>query len=79
VEKRKIEKQKGQIEKVYQWNDKVYTNIPNVVGMDIKNAKKKLTDFEIEYTGNGSKVIEQSPVAYERVAKGSIIRLLLGE
>lgn len=74
-----IEKQKGQIEKVYQWNDKVYTNIPNVVGMDVKNAKKKLTDFEIEYTGNGSKVIEQSPVAYERVAKGSIIRLLLGE
>lgn len=74
-----IKKQKGQIEKVYQWNDKVYTSIPNVVGMDVKNAKKKLTDFEIEYTGNGSKVVEQSPVAHERVSKGSTIRLLLGE
>ena len=74
-----IEKQSGQIEKVYQWNDKVYVSIPNVVGDDVKSAKKTLSNFEIEYTGSGEKVVEQSPVAGERNAKGSIVRLLLGE
>ena len=74
-----IEKQTGQIEKVYQWNDKVYVSIPNVVGDDVKSAKKRLLDFEIEYTGTGSKVVEQSPIAGERIAKGSTIRLLLGD
>jgi len=74
-----IEKQSGQIEKVYQWDDKVYTEIPDVVGTDVKTAKKMLFDFEIEYTGDGSKVVEQSPQAGERIAKGSIIRLLLGD
>jgi stage V sporulation protein D (sporulation-specific penicillin-binding protein) len=74
-----IEKQSGQIEKVYQWNDKVYVSIPNVVGDDVKSAKKRLLDFEIEYTGTGSKVVEQSPIAGERIAKGSTIRLLLGD
>lgn len=74
-----IEKQPDQIEKVYQWNDKVYVNIPDVVGVDVKTAKKMLYDFEIEYTGIGKKVIEQSPVAGERIAKGSTVRVLLGE
>jgi stage V sporulation protein D (sporulation-specific penicillin-binding protein) len=74
-----IEKQTGQIEKVYQWNDKVYVSIPNVVGDDVKSAKKRLLDFEIEYTGTGEKVLEQSPIAGERIAKGSTIRLLLGD
>lgn len=78
IEALDIEKQPGQIEKIYQWNDKVYTSIPNVVGEDVKTAKKILSDFEIEYTGFGEKVIDQSPVAFERVAKGSTIRLLLG-
>jgi len=74
-----IEKQSGQIEKIYQWDDKVYTEIPNVVGSDVKKAKTMLFEFEIEYTGTGNKVIEQSPEAGERIAKGSTIRLLLGE
>ena len=71
-------KQSGQIEKVYQWNDKVYVEIPDVVGTNVKTAKKMLFEFEIEYTGTGENVIEQSPVAGERIAKGSTIRLLLG-
>ena len=73
-----IEKQSGQIEKVYQWNDKVYVEIPDVVGTNVKTAKKMLFEFEIEYTGTGENVIEQSPVAGERIAKGSTVRLLLG-
>lgn len=74
-----IKKQPNQIEKVYQWDDKVYTEIPNVVGVDVKTAKRILFEFEIEYTGVGDKVLVQSPVGGERVAKGSTIRLLLGD
>ena len=73
-----IEKQSNQIEKIYQWDDKVYTDVPNVVGIDVKTAKRMLFEFEIEYTGVGDKVLEQSPVGGERIAKGSVVRLLLG-
>ncbi len=72
-----IPKQEGQIEKVYQWDDEVYAEVPNVIGMTPKEASKALTDFKIEYTGNGEKVVEQSPEAGNRIAKGSTIRLLL--
>lgn len=74
-----IEKQSNQIEKVYQWDDKVYTEIPDVVGVNVKTAKTMLFEFEIEYTGTGDKVLEQSPVGGERIAKGSTVRLLLGD
>lgn len=72
-----IPKQEGQIEKVYQWDDEVYAEVPNVIGLTAKEASKALTDFKVEYTGNGEKVVEQSPEAGNRIAKGSTIRLLL--
>ena len=37
-----------------------------------------LTEFSVEYSGKGSKVIEMSPEAGSRVAEGGIIRLMLG-
>ncbi len=36
-----------------------------------------LKDFTPTYTGDGEKVIEQSPEAGERIPKGSVVRLLL--
>lgn len=79
IEALDIEEQPNQIEKVYQWDDKVYTEVPDVVGTNVKTAKTMLFEFEIEYTGEGEKVVEQSPVAGERIVKGSTIRLLLGD
>lgn len=74
----KISKQPNQIEKVYQWDDKVYVELPNTIGVDVKTARRMLFEFEVEYTGTGEKVVEQSPTPGERIAKGSTIRLLLG-
>lgn len=74
----KISKQPDQIEKVYQWDDKVYVELPNTIGVDVKTARRMLFEFEVEYTGTGEKVVEQSPSPGERIAKGSTIRLLLG-
>ena len=73
-----IPKQEGQLEKVYQWNDSVYYTVPNVVGKTPKEATKLLEHFKVEYTGNGNKVISQTPDVGERLAEGEVVRLLLG-
>ena len=72
-----IPKQEGQIEKVYQWDDAVYYEVPNVIGKTAKEAAKELTNFKVEYSGDGKTVIEQTPSAGERIAAGSTVRLLL--
>ena len=74
-----IERRVDGMDKTYMWNDKKYIEIPNVVGMDLKEAKKMLKDFKIEYNGSGTKVIDQSPEAKIRIEEGKIVRLLLGE
>jgi len=74
-----IEKQQNAIEKVQEWNDIKYFIIPNVIGMNIKEAKTALYPVEIEYSGVGTKVIEQSPKAGEKIDITSKIRILLGE
>lgn len=63
--------------KNYQWYDTKYYTVPNVVGMDIKEAKKELKSFQIEYTGSGTTILNQSPEAGTRIAENSVIRLLL--
>lgn len=78
IEALDIPKQEGQIEKVYQWNDAVYYEVPNVVGMSTKEASRTLTHFKVEYTGTGEKIVSQTPEAGERVEEGSVVRLLLG-
>lgn len=74
-----IPKQEGQIEKEYTWEDKIYYEVPNVEGMEVKDAKKLLKNWKIEYAGSGEKVISQSPNAGERLAADETIVLLLGE
>lgn len=74
-----IPKQEGQIEKEWEWSDSPYYEVPNVVGLELKEAKNLLTNFTIEYTGDGSKVISQTPEGGERVAQNSVVRLLLGK
>ena len=74
-----IEKQEGQLEKDYTWEDKVYYEVPNVVGKTVKEANKELTNFKIEYSGSGDKVLYQTPTAGERAPADSTVILLLGE
>lgn len=70
-----IKKPSGASEKKYNYNDKKYIEIPNVVGYELKDAIKSLKDFKVEYTGNGNKVIYQSPGPKEKIEEGSIVRL----
>ncbi|MEG1987091.1 MAG: stage V sporulation protein D [Bacilli bacterium] len=78
IESLKIPKQENQIEKVYQWNDEVYYEVPNVIGLSVKEATKLLTNFKVEYSGSGDKVLEQTPSYLNRISAGSTVRLLLG-
>lgn len=73
-----IKKQEGGVEKDWQWDDKVYYEVPNVIGKNKKEAKELLEHFKVEYSKTGDKVISQSPKAGERLEDGGTITILLG-
>ena len=72
-----IKKQEGGVEKDWQWDDKVYYEVPNVIGKNKKEAKELLEHFKVEYSKTGDKVISQSPKAGERLEDGGTITILL--
>ncbi len=74
-----IERREGASDKKYNYNDKKYIEVANVVGMDKNEAIKSLKSFKVEYTGTGNKVSYQSPSAGERILEGETVRLLLEE
>ena len=74
-----IPRQEGAIEKTKYWDDPVYYNIPNVIGMTKKEAQKSLYYYNVEYSGYGDYVVEMSPSPNTRLEAGSTVRLLLGE
>lgn len=73
-----IEKQEGEVEKDYEWNDKVMYKVPNVIGKKVSDAKKELFNFTIEYSGSGEKVIEQTPKGGDEQEDKGVVKLLLG-
>lgn len=74
-----IEKQSDELVKDYEWNDKVYYEVPYVVGDDLKTAKSKLFNFNVVIEGEGNIILKQSPEAYEKIEDKSTIRILLGD
>ena len=74
-----IKKPKGASEKNYNFNEKKYVTVPNVINMNLDDAMKNLKDFKVEYTGTGKKVTYQSPSPKERIYEGETIRLLLDD
>ena len=73
-----IEKQTGEVEKDYEWNDTVTYKVPNCIGKSVEDAKKILVNFKIEYSGSGEKVLEQSPSPGTKHDDGGVVKLLLG-
>lgn len=72
-----IKEQKEGMEKDLEWTDKIMYQVPNVVGKSVKDAKKLLSNFTIEYTGTGETVISQSPDANTKLEDRGTVRLLL--
>ena len=73
-----IEKRDGGIDKEYRYFDTKYVTVPDVVGNTIKEAKEKLKDFTIEYSGDGDTIVSMSPSAGSSIPVDSTIRLMLG-
>ena len=72
-----IEKQDGELTKDLEWTDKVTYEVPNVVGMTVKEAKKLLTNFNIEYSGSGEIIASQSPEANTKLEDQGTVKLML--
>ena len=62
----------------YTWLDEKYYYLPNVIGMNLSDAKKTLKNFKIEYAGEGTNIIAQEPNSIW-VKEGSIVKLLLDD
>lgn len=59
--------------------EKHYKVIPDVVGMNVSEAQKLLSDFSLEFSGSGSVVGYVSPSVGERVLEGDVVRIYLEE
>lgn len=74
-----IKKREDELEREYIYTDKQYAVVPNVIGMEVKDAIKNLKKFKVEYSGEGNIVTYQSPSSGESIYEGETIRLLLSE
>lgn len=61
----------------YTWLDKKYVMLPDVVGKTLEEAKKTLKGFQIVTSGEGTKVLYQSPEGNYYTEEGSTISLML--
>ena len=75
----KIEPTKDGMTREDTWLDTKYIKLPDVVGLSIEEAKEKLKGFKIEYSGNGNKVIHQSPEGNQYIKDGNTIKLMLNQ
>lgn len=74
-----IEKPDDASEKRYQYYDKKYVTVPDVVNLSLNEAMKNLKSFKVEYSGSGEKVVYQTPSKDTRIYEGETVKLLLGD
>ena len=72
----KIDKTTSGMPKVYNWMDQKYVIVPNVIGLSLDDAKKVLKGFKVEYSGLGSKVIDQNPHSNTYFNENGTVRLM---
>lgn len=77
IDKFKIEKSPYTLEKVYNWYDTKYVKVPDVEGLELKEAKKLLKDFTVNYSGNGNIVKSITPKENTILPINSTIKVLL--
>lgn len=72
-----IKPSKESIPKEYTWLDQKYVKLPDVTGMSLEDAKKALKGFSITYSGQGEKVVHQSPSGDSFIKENGTIMLML--
>ena len=67
----------GIIRQEYTWLDTKYIELPNVIGMNLKEAQSTLKKFKIEYSGEGEKVLHQEPEPGIYIKENGTVKLML--
>jgi len=79
IEVLEIEPDLNGMEREYLWYEIPYLKLPDVTGMEKKEAIKKLKEFKIEYSGVGETVLYMSPDPGYYVKRGGTVKLMLTE
>lgn len=64
--------------KEYNWMDTKYHQIPDVTGKTLEEAQDALKGFSLEYSGEGTTILYQTPEPNSYVKEGGTVKLLLG-
>ena len=72
-----ITKSEYTLDKEEFWYDIKYTKIPNVINLELKDAKKQLKNLNINYSGSGNIIKTISPEPGTIVKENSTIKILL--
>jgi stage V sporulation protein D (sporulation-specific penicillin-binding protein) len=73
-----IKPEKTSFTRAYNWYNARYYEVPNVVGMKVKDAMPLLRRFKVEFSGNGDIIIAQSPHGGTSTKERGIVHLFVG-
>ena len=73
-----IKKSEYTLEKERFWYDTKYTTVPNILNLELSEAKKQLKNLTVIYSGNGSIIKSISPEPGTIVKENSTVKILLG-
>ena len=65
------------MERKYEWYENEYIKLPDVKGLNVKDASKILKDFKLEYSGSGEKVLYTMPEAGYYVKRDGTVKIML--
>lgn len=74
-----LERSEGGLDKTYNYLDKKYAKVPNVIGLTAKEAVEVLKMFKIDFSGNGEKIVYQSPGNGVSLYEGETVKLYLSD
>lgn len=66
------------LEKTYNWYDTKYVKVPNILNLNIDEAKKQIKNLDINYSGTGNIIKSVSPTPGTIIPENSTIKILLG-
>lgn len=75
----KVPKRQNQIPPEDTLINPALVGVPNLIGHDIERIRNSLFSFPLAVYGKGSKVVDQMPKPGQRVKKGTMIKIYLGD
>lgn len=73
-----IPKSEYTLDKVYNWYDTKYAIVPNIINLELSEAKKQLKKFTVNYSGTGNIIKAISPSPSTILPVNSTIKVFLG-